>query len=126
MENNFTTEATSDTPAFSINKADASITINGVSMPENSFEFYDPLEKKALEMIPQGTPTLKMEIGLTYLNSMSGKQLLKMIKLLSSRVNELNVIWKYAEDDDLIKMKGEEIQTLCPKAKVQVISMVNS
>lgn len=126
MENNFTVEATNDTPAFSINKAESTITINGVSMPENSFEFYDPLEKKALELISQGTPILTMEIGLTYLNSMSGKQLLKMIKLLSSRVNEMNVIWKYAEDDDLIKMKGEEIQTLCPKAKVQVVSMANS
>lgn len=37
-------EATNDTPSFIIDLSAQRISIKGVSMPENSFEFYDPLE----------------------------------------------------------------------------------
>lgn len=51
---------------------------------------------------------------------MSSKQLLKMIKLLASRNPSMKVNWKYHSDDDLIRMKGEEIKTLCPNIQIEL------
>lgn len=113
-------EATNDTPSFIVDPSAQRISIKGVSMPENSFEFYDPLEKKSLAVFDGKIPSLTLDVELTYLNSMSSKQLLKMIKLLASRNPSMKVNWKYHSDDDLIRMKGEEIKTLCPSIKIEL------
>jgi hypothetical protein len=113
-------EATNDTPSFIVDPSAQRITIKGVSMPENSFEFYDPLEKKSLAIFDGKIPALTLDVELTYLNSMSSKQLLKMIKLLASRNPSMKVNWKYHSDDDLIRMKGEEIKTLCPNIQIEL------
>lgn len=43
-------EATEDTPSILLDPVKNEIRIKGISMPENAFEFYDPIEKKALEI----------------------------------------------------------------------------
>lgn len=117
----FKEEATSDTPLFVIDKNTNSITIEGISMPENSFEFFDPLEKKTLEMFANYKGELTLNVALTYLNSMSSKQLLKLIKLLSSRHPNLKVSWAYQTDDDLIRIKGEEIKEICSMVQINLV-----
>lgn len=117
----FKTEATADTPLFLVDKNACSITIHGVSMPENSFEFFDPLEKKTLEMFSGYKGDLLLDVELTYLNSMSSKQILKLIKLLSSSHPLLKVNWKYTKNDDLIRIKGEDIKMICPNIEVNVL-----
>jgi hypothetical protein len=116
-DNVYKIDASEDTPLFLFDKDLCCIHIKGVSMPENAFEFYDPLEKMILENI-SGSPVL--EIELSYMNSMSNKQLLKLIKQLASKSSSLKVIWKYAKGDSLIKNKGEEICTICAPAQVIV------
>ena len=108
-------EATQDTPLFSFDKNNGHIYIKGVSMPENAFEFYDPIEKLVLNEI-SGSPVL--EIELSYMNSMSNKQLLKLIKQLAAKTPALKVIWKYASGDSLIRLKGEEIRSICVPVEV--------
>jgi SiaC family regulatory phosphoprotein len=116
-------EATEDTPLFLIDTNTNSVLIQGISMPENSFEFYDPLEKKSLEAFSNHKGDLSLEIELTYLNSMSSKQLLKLIKLLSSRHPTIKVTWKFVSDDDLMRMKGEEIKEICEKVDISLVEM---
>lgn len=116
-------EATEDTPLFLIDKNASSILIKGVSMPENSFEFFDPLEKRSLETFVDHKGELSLEIELTYLNSMSSKQLLKLIKLLSARHTAIKVTWKYLSDDDLMRMKGEEIKEICEKVDIVLVEL---
>ena len=87
------------------------ITIAGVSMPENTLDFYVPL----LEQIAQlcsGTKNNKLIFHLEYMNSMSNKQVLKLISMMLKNDPELKITWKYSSDDELIKMKGEEMKTL--------------
>jgi hypothetical protein len=117
---NFQVEATSDTPLFLIDRKAGSIHIKGVSMPENAYEFFDPLEKMALLAFGNFTGELKMEVEIAYLNSMSGKQLLKLIRLLGAKHSTLKVKWKYGKGDDLIRIKGEEIRTICAPIEVTV------
>ena len=119
----FKEEATADTPLFLADKNANRIFIQGISMPENSFEFFDSLEKKTLEIFKEHSGDLLLEIELTYLNSMSSKQILKLIKLLSSGHPQLKVIWKHVKDDDLIRIKGEDIKMICPKIIIDVVEL---
>jgi hypothetical protein len=116
----FKTEASSDTPLFQLDRNTGSILIKGVSMPENAFEFFDPLEKMTLDFFSGHKGDLQMEVEIVYLNSMSAKQLLKLIKLLGAKHPSLKVRWKYKKGDDLIRIKGEEIRTICAPVHVSV------
>lgn len=116
-ENIYKLEATEDTPLFLFDKSNGRIHVKGVSMPENAFEFYDPLEKMAIGSV---NGPVVFEIELSYMNSMSNKQLLKFIKQLEAKNSSLKVIWKYAKGDELIKLKGEEIRTICAPIEVTV------
>lgn len=113
-------EATADTPLFEIDRDKHYMKIKGVSMPENPFEFYDPIEKATLDTYSNHKEPLVLDIELSYMNSMSNKQLLKLIKQLFSKTPTLNVVWKYAKGDTLMKIKGEEIAILCSPLKVTV------
>jgi hypothetical protein len=117
-------EPTADTPLFVADKSAARIIIQGISMPENSFEFFDPLEKRTIELFKGYKGPLHMDIELTYLNSMSSKQLLRLIKILSSSIPDLVVNWKYQKDDDLIRIKGEDIKAICPKVIVHITEVL--
>jgi hypothetical protein len=113
-------EATTDTPLIEMDKSKNHMKIKGVSMPENAFEFYDPIEKTILSTYGDQQGPLVLEIEVSYMNSMSNKQLLRLIRQLSSKNPSVNVIWKYAKGDTLMKNKGEEIGILCSSIKVEV------
>jgi len=87
------------------------ITISGVSMPENTLDFYVPLLEQ-INRICSGTKGNKLVFNLEYMNSMSNKQVLKLISSIYKNDPELKVIWYYSKDDDLIKMKGEEMMSI--------------
>lgn len=114
-------EATEDTPSIQLDPLKNEIRIKGISMPENAFEFYDPIEKKAMDMFKNTKTPLLIEIELFYMNSMSNKQVLKLIKQISDSTGQVKVNWKYAPGDTLIKMKGEEIRSICSDLEVHVL-----
>lgn len=116
-DNAYKIDASEDTPLFLFDKNSGHIQIKGVSMPENAFEFYDPLEKMILGNM---NDSIVLEIELSYMNSMSNKQLLKLIKQLAAKSSSLKVVWKYTKGDLLIKIKGEEISAICAPLKVIV------
>ena len=87
------------------------ITIAGVSMPENTLDFYAPVWEKIFG-ICAGSKGNKVVFHLEYMNSMSNKQVIKLISTLFKSDPQLKVIWKYSNGDDLIKMKGEEMSSL--------------
>jgi high-affinity K+ transport system ATPase subunit B len=106
-------EANDDTPMVKHEVVDNSnvITISGVSMPENTLDFYVPLLEQ-INRICSGTKGNKLVFNLEYMNSMSNKQVLKLISSIYKNDPELKVIWYYSKDDDLIKMKGEEMMSI--------------
>lgn len=106
-------EAQEDTPMVKHEKEGDSnvITIAGVSMPENTLDFYVPLLQK-IDQICSGTKKNKLVFHLEYMNSMSNKQVLKLISASFKNDPELKVIWRYSNGDELIKMKGEEMRLI--------------
>lgn len=121
----FIIDAGEDTPLVTMNKdgATGSMLIKGVSMPEDPLEFYAPLNAKISGFFADLAGELNLEIELLYLNSMSNKQLLKMIRDLAGREGALKVVWKYQQNDDLMKTKGEEIKTIFPQLDLTVVEI---
>ncbi len=118
-KNPYIIEATEDTPLVVLEKKDGvnSILIEGVSMPENLFDFYTPLFETVFNFFETDSIT-NMEINVEYMNSMSNKQILKLIKTVYEKNPTIKVIWKYSKEDDLIKLKGEEIQSVFPEINI--------
>jgi hypothetical protein len=118
----FTIQAEEDTPFVSMEKKDAggSLVIKGISMPENPLEFYSPLHAKVPEFFGEQFSGLQMEIDLQYMNSMSNKQLLKLIKNIMGRDPGVKILWKHQPGDDLMQTKGHEIKSIFPQLDMEV------
>ena len=105
--------ATEDTPLISISNNAEIMQMKGVSMPENAFEFFDPIEKKTLEILGANQNPTILEIELNYMNSSSNKQILKLIKSIYKVHSSLKIKWIYDSKDALMKIKGSEFVELC-------------
>ena len=114
-------QRTEETPMVHITEGTDSHTVHikGVSMPENTTEFYEPLKEKFNRFIKEELATTLI-VELDYMNSMSNKQVLKLIDMFSKKCKDFNVLWKHAKDDELIKMKGEEIQLVMKGTKIVI------
>ncbi len=110
-----------DTPTITLEKGVSGnrIKIAGTSMPENAFEFYDSLLKKFIDFFGTFQNT-ELDIKIEYMNSMSNKQLVKLIVSCYELDKQLLTKWQHAKDDDLIKMKGEEIRDIYPNINIQL------
>lgn len=82
-------------------------------MPENADEFYSPLLQKVDELIGSDGDQVTITIELSYMNSMSNKQILRLLKHLEGKSFSLVVNWNYAPGDELMKVKGEELDRIC-------------
>jgi hypothetical protein len=119
--NSLIIDAKEDTPMVKLETTEGKnlILIHGISMPENAFEFYTPLFDSIFSFFKSFSNTT-LDINLEYMNSMSNKQVLKLIWSIYERAPDVTVIWKYAKNDDLIKLKGEEIQNVFPTININV------
>ncbi len=108
-------EKKADTPKVDFSPKDGKLEISGRSLPENAEMFYQPLIDwidSYLNFAPEET-VLKIE--LEYFNSSSVKQILAiLIKLeeLRFKGKDVVVIWSYNEDDELMEMKGRELESI--------------
>lgn len=118
-------EATEDTPRVEVDALPDSniISIKRVSMPENTLEFYEPLRDELLNKLNFNIPTT-LCIEFNYMNSMSNKQIIKLIALFQQKCKDLTVIWNYEKNDDLMKLKGEEITMVLRDAKL-ILTEIN-
>jgi SiaC family regulatory phosphoprotein len=123
----FTISAQEDTPFVSLEKKQGSnhIIIKGLSMPENVLDFYTPLNEKIFSFFQDSFQNIQLEISLQYMNSMSNKQLLKLLKNIAEKDHQMKVIWKYNNQDDLIKHKGNEIQSIFPHLNMSLEEISN-
>lgn len=113
MEDHFVVGATRETPALDFNKLSGHLKINGRSLPENSFDFYNPAIEWLKAYVQNPHQSTKLEIYLEYLNSGSLKQLFRIMYLLEDLIelgSDATIIWKYQKDDELMLEKGKEFQ----------------
>ena len=106
MDNIFI-EQTSKTPRVDFNAQTGFMLIAGISIPENTVDFYRILiswiNEYALSPLPETTLILKLE----YFNTSSSVVLLDMFKILS-KVTGAKVHWYYESDDVEMEEVGED------------------
>ena len=116
MLKTITLDRKSDTPGIKMDP-NGTIAIRGRSLPENAELFYKPIIEWADQYVEhEAKAHTELTIELEYFNSSSVKQiltlLLKLEELHRQEGKEVQVIWVYNQDDELMEMKGREMESL--------------
>jgi len=107
---------TDQTPEVKLNHRSGVISLEGRSLPDNPFEFYEPILNWADEFFNSDEVPLdlKFDFKLEYYNTASSKQLAKLFKLMetSPASQNITVRWFYFEDDDDMLEAGQRYDML--------------
>lgn len=114
MENIFIKEAPT-TPEVKFDFEEGYLEIKGVSIPEDTEEFYNPLIEAIEEYIKtEFPPQITLSFKLIYVNTSTSAVLGKMIKILEPLEGEdrvVNVNWYYEAEDEDMKDLGEDFNS---------------
>lgn len=112
---NLNLEGSAKTPSVHFDATNGTLELKGRSIPENSVEFYKPLNDwiDAYGASPKGTTTV--DIKLEYFNTSSSKcilDLFKQLEGLNGKGTEVKVNWYFEEDDEDMEEAGEDYQAI--------------
>lgn len=108
-------EGTKSTPEVEFNQSKGVFRISGKSLPEDVMHFYKPVIDWFQKYLENPNPTTTLEIQLEYFNTASSKIIFEIIKLLNAPAangKDVNVHWRYAEDDDDNLEVGQDYASL--------------
>lgn len=103
-------EATNKTPYIKLDKNNGIIEMSGISIPENTKEFYWNFNRWLTEYAANPAPETKVKIALMYMNSSSTVVITRMLMLLDDLIGLKTVVqidWYYESDDLEMKEIGE-------------------
>ena len=92
------------------NKEKGHLKISGISMMEDSLEFYKEIKNMIDEYLSNSSSKLTIEFELTYFNSSSAKQFIQILTKVEG--NKGNAIWKYPKDHSIMHDRGKELEIL--------------
>lgn len=104
---------TTSTPAVNFDAATGLLELTGESYPENSFEFFKPLLDWVQSFLSGTSLAIKLQIGLTYMNTSSIKSMMDLLDLLEdahATSREVTVTWLYDEENDRALEMAEEFR----------------
>jgi hypothetical protein len=112
---NLILEGSAKTPSVNFDAAKGVLELKGRSIPENSVEFYKPLNDwiDNYAASPQGATTV--DIKLEYFNTSSSKcilDLFKQLEGLNGKGTDVKVNWYFEEDDEDMEEAGEDYQAI--------------
>jgi hypothetical protein len=112
---NLKLEGSAKTPTVSFDAANGTLELKGRSIPENSVEFYKPLNDwiDTYGATPKEITTV--DIKLEYFNTSSSKcilDLFKQLEGLNGKGTEVKVNWYFEEDDEDMEEAGEDYQAI--------------
>ena len=114
MEDIFIKESPT-TPEVNFNFQEGELEVKGVSIPEDTEEFYNPLIEALEEFINTEMPEkIVMTFKLIYVNTSTSAVLGKMIKILEPLEGEerdVQVHWYYEVEDEDMKDLGEDFNS---------------
>ena len=106
-------ESSAKTPEVVFCAASGTLLLKGRSIPENSIEFYNPLNDWIEDYAANPHSETVIEIKLEYFNTSSSKCLLNMFKKLEKlNGTDVSVHWYFEEDDEDMKEAGEDYQAI--------------
>jgi hypothetical protein len=112
---NLKLEGSAKTPTVTFDAGGGTLELKGRSIPENSVEFYKPLNDwiDAYGASPKAVTTV--DIKLEYFNTSSSKcilDLFKQLEGLNGKGTEVKVNWYFEEDDEDMEEAGEDYQAI--------------
>ncbi|RYM33056.1 DUF1987 domain-containing protein [Brumimicrobium glaciale] len=114
---NINLDGTPKTPSVTFNFENGTLEIRGRSIPENSVEFYKPLNDWIEQYGESPQPATVFDVKLEYFNTSSSKCLLDLFKLLENinkKDTDVKVNWYFEKDDGDIEEAGEDYQAIIP------------
>jgi hypothetical protein len=110
----FKIEASIKTPEINMDSQGGEISIVGISIPEDPYEFYDPIIKAIDEYKTSPAEDTALNLHLEYFNTSSTliiRNLIKDLELIKADTN-LVINWYYDSDDEDMKEAGNEFKIL--------------
>lgn len=115
MANKINIPATEDTPAISLDAGKGQLEISGKSLPEDSAAFFKPVYEWLKEYYQNPVDSTELHLHLDYINSSSTRHVFNIISGMQDLIDKqkkAKVIWHYKSYDEMMKNKGEELQSI--------------
>ena len=106
-----TIPATNKAPQVEM-RADGTVSITGQSFVEDASIDFRPVVDWVSEYVKTQSAALRIDFYLTYFNSTTAKQLLKILMLIDSSESNGTVTWFYPDDNQLLRDRGREMEVL--------------
>ncbi len=105
---------TEDTPEIIFNPEDETFKISKISVPEDAYEFYEPVISWLKNYSNNPNEETIIEFDLEYVNTASSKQLIQVILALEEVAKNADVVarWYYEEIDEDMQSLGERYAKL--------------
>ena len=118
-------KATLKTPKVSVNFEEGKILLAGISIPEDPYAFYSPVNEKITEYLVSPQKTTSLEFKLEYFNTSSTLVIRNLIRDLSQHSNKTNLVvkWYYEEYDEDMKEAGDEFRMLFDGLKFELVEV---
>jgi hypothetical protein len=122
---NIEISGTSKTPDVSFNALSGKLEISGRSIPENSYQFYEPLLSWLDNYANTPQKSTQLTFRLDYFNTSSSMYILGILKKLEKlhiAGHKAEVKWFYDADDEDMLQTGEDLKQIVrlPIAMVEI------
>ena len=108
-------EGSAKTPSIDFNGETGVLELRGRSIPENSIEFFKPLNDWLDSYGEAPKATTSINVKLEYFNTSSSKcilDLFKRLEKLNGVSTEVSVNWYFERDDEDMEEAGEDYQAI--------------
>ncbi len=116
-------ESTVKTPRIEFDSNKGTIIIQGISIPEDPQEFFEPLNSQLDEYVLNPAQNTTLEFKLEYFNTSTTliiRNLIRKLRDISDKTN-FNVKWYFETDDEDMEEAGEEFKMLFNDIKFEII-----
>lgn len=107
-------EGSLTTPSVLFDPKNGVIELKGKSIPENSFEFYEPLYNWLNEYSQSPQKETKVKLSMEYFNTSSSKEFMKFFQKLEdlhkSDLTNISIEWYHESDDEEMMEMGESLR----------------
>ena len=116
-------DATERTPAIDLHANPLKLSITGESFPEDVAAFYGQVIHAVGNLSTSASGPLQVEMAMIYINSSSIKAFYRIfegIEAYRKLGNDVQVVWKAEEDDDIMQELGEDFKDRFPDLPIEV------
>jgi hypothetical protein len=119
-------KATLKTPKVLVNFEEGTILLAGISIPEDPYAFYSPVNEEIDKYMETPLPKTTLEFKLEYFNTSSTLVIRNLIRDLSQNNSktELFIKWYYEEYDEDMKEAGDEFRMLFHRVNFELVEVL--